>query len=294
MDKMREFLKLSKIEFSRLFAALKRRAVLGLDDIVILTKLLFKRRKKRDLSLLKERFYLIIQKRENYDPQGVNISTALPFKYTHKNRTITFENQAWRFLPNFWYLFFESKDKKDFETILSYIKDWLYNQESTMRFYDMSVGIRAVHLALAFELLGNFKVSLGQKFTLFRVILMHFNELLNERKFTDGNHALWQMIGLGFMSKTLGYTKGILYAQNKILFLINKNFTPTSINLENSPFYHDYNLALLNTVLNLKIFDTLKNKLRQIVQTGGGICYTFAIMRGILPKSQIASITKKI
>ncbi len=225
--------------------------------------------KKMDLEYLKSKYKSIIryeQINNIYSSYGYNMKLDIPVNYVNnKSRTATFEMQAWRFLNNLWGEFLVSNDLKVFYKILIYMDDWLDNKQTMMRFYDMAVGIRAIHIALALEISLTIKLERYFRKLIFDLAVIHISELTNEQKITSGNHAIWQMIGLKYLSSLLQFEYGVRFSDKKILELIDGAFDVNGVCLESSAFYHVYNISILNAIKDSELFHVYHDKLINLI-----------------------------
>ncbi|HEB9344989.1 TPA: heparinase II/III family protein [Campylobacter coli] len=233
---------------------------------------------KNDLDLLSlEKKYtsIIGYKQLNeqvFSVHGYNMKISLPVNYVcSKSRTVTFEMQAWRFLNNLWGKFFRSNDLKVFYDILIYMDDWLNNKQIMFRFYDMAVGIRAIHISLALEISFSIKLERYFRKLLYDLATIHLSELTNDKKISVGNHAIWQMIGLKYLSDTLNFEHGANFANEKISRMIDSAFDANGVCMESSSFYHVYNINLLNAIKNIGIFSMFENKICDIINKANKI-----------------------
>lgn len=220
-----------------------------------------------DIKNIKNKYSTIIADYSSFSSRvfyGKSILIYPPIDYYSSNRSFMFELQAWRFLPSLWFDYFNTLDEKYFAFIMVLMLDWYNNKVKSMRFYDMSVGIRAIHISLALELSNFFNLGIEFEELLKNLTNLHIAELKDPKKLTSGNHAIWQMIGLKYLSNTTLQQNCIDYADNNIVQLIEKGFSNEGVSIENSPFYHVYNIELINMILKLDIFQNIHDKLIKI------------------------------
>ena len=232
---------------------------------------------KIDISL-KQRFRIIIN--QNYEEIRINgfrtraqdnyFNVNLPITYKQtNNRNLEFNLQAWRHITHLWGKMFEDNN------IFEYFKDWFDYKNGTLYWYDMAVGNRAIHIALALELQERYNIlTLDKSAILFEMAKNHLDKLTNPNELTESNHAIWQMMGLKQLSITLKYEYGKKYANDTIKKLFFTAFDTDGVSIENSPFYHSYNINLLKLVDN-KIFNEIRREIQDIMRKAEKITYWF-------------------
>lgn len=232
----------------------------------------YKKPEKEFLNSLQKRFSLIIK--GDYKElqlfgfrarkQDSFIKVSIPAPYIQKNRNSEFHFQAWRFILPMWKYLFSTKNPFFLNHIMDYFNDFYQRQVGKLAWYDMAVGTRAIHIALALEINKEYSVlSIEKEYILYILAKLHLDELLDKSKLTEGNHAIWQMIGLKHLSIVLNHKKGQEYADKQLVQLFRKAFDNNYISIENSPFYHTYNMDLIGNI-NENLFPIIYKELKEI------------------------------
>lgn len=84
-----------------------------------------------------------------------------------------------------------------------------------------------------------------------------------------GNHLFYQIFGLFSLINALEINDDELhkYARKLLKNYVDESFDGNFVNLENSPFYHDYNVKLLQSLPEFYV-DEIFNEIRKIVKNG--------------------------
>lgn len=216
-------------------------------------------------------------KSDGYVPRkGVEpIPLSLPMTWVSKDRNIQFTLQAWRFMSPAWAYYVknpsDSVAKEVFLFNINYVKDWLTyinknKNKNIHAWYDMAVGIRAMHLAfmtfiLKHHLISNFD---EEKKLIKSLSLLHIEWLLCQKNITHGNHAIYQILGLRLLLWQNDLTEGVDYADQNMLKIIDASFDCNCVGTENSPFYHQYNIDILKA-LPIFLFPGIKKRVEDIL-----------------------------
>ncbi len=175
-------------------------------------------------------------------------------KWHTGNRNFDFNVNALRFLSSYWKRFFDKFEVYVLEEIISILTTYYNHMNSkeskSNRFiwYDMAVGIRALHISLAL----NFRsiISDEQTKVLEGLYNSHLNKLLEEKFFTLNNHGIWQIYGLRILLYVKNDTdkNSLDYCNKRFSELVDFSFNNEGIHTENSPFYHQYVIDLFRKV----------------------------------------------
>lgn len=219
-------------------------------------------------------------KAEGFIPRpGVKpIKLALPFKWRYPDRNVEFTLHSWRFLNPLLSKFLSSSDVSYLIEALEYVKDWQSyktseDKKSQFLWYDMAVGLRSIILGFFLELYEKNILPLGDEHFLLlsNLATEHIDNLSCEKNITAGNHALYQVMGLRILSLSVGQGERFLgYCSSILENLISLSFDKYSVNTENSPFYHGYNVELLSR-MRCGVFPGLDEKINNIIRDGSAI-----------------------
>jgi hypothetical protein len=208
-------------------------------------------------------------------PDVAAIPLKFPMIWTHKDRNVCFSLQSWRFLSYFWNKLLATDDVHYFVRVTRFMDDWFSNatrQRNTMLWYDMAVGIRALHIALALEYSTQtpIRLSHARQELLHQLTLSHLKHLAKPDNLTSGNHAIYQMAGLAGLAAVANDPSSVTYAEKQLLILAGAAFDSNGLTTENSPFYHDYNIALLRQLLSV-VPDGIRGTLTGILSRASGL-----------------------
>ncbi|QCP81357.1 hypothetical protein D0C27_05385 [Alcaligenes faecalis] len=206
------------------------------------------------------------------------IQLSLPFPWRHPDRNVEFNLHSWRFINSFLGKFFSDFNEVYLKEAFEYIKDWKRYRDSEGKksqfvWYDMAVGLRSIILGLFFDLHNQKIVSLSaDDFSLLKSLVDdHLKNLSDRGNITGGNHALYQVIGLRILSISAGQGPQLEgYCTSILEGLLRLSFDDYSVNTENSPFYHGYNLDLLSR-MRCGVFPSLDEKINKILREGSAI-----------------------
>lgn len=206
------------------------------------------------------------------------IKLSLPFKWRYPDRNVEFTLHSWRFLNSFISKFISGADVSYLIEALEYIKDWnsyknSEGKKSQFIWYDMAVGLRSIILGFFLELHAKKILTLNvDDFSLLKLLAdEHIENLSNEGNITAGNHALYQVLGLRILTISIGKGEEFLeYCHSILGNLISLSFDEHSVNTENSPFYHGYNVELLSR-MRCGVFPGLDETINKIIQEGSAI-----------------------
>lgn len=189
-------------------------------------------------------------------PDAEPVSLVLPLSWQYNDRNIEFNLHSWRFLNALWHELFITENPAFFDTITGYMADWSQHarQSSASHFcwYDMATGLRAIHLALALEYLNlqddETAPQLVEPLALLQLLAQQHCEKLHDANFIGkGNHGVYQIIGLRLLGMVTGYSCDAFCLQ-QLERLFDAAFDKNHICVENSPFYHQYNIGLFSHI----------------------------------------------
>ncbi|MEL7615013.1 heparinase II/III family protein [Vreelandella titanicae] len=231
----------------------------------------------RKLVELKSQYSTIISKgyeqlksngymmRKDISPIKINNKMS----WRHEDRNGEFSLHTLRFLEPIWGKFFETTDQIFINESVGLLRSWydsFSNEKSRFYWYDMAVGIRAVHISLLLDLSKLYPIKDSDVVFFKKVANEHIQKLVNPKNLGHGNHAIYQLIGLKYLLLATGNNVNSYYeyCHNKLGELISTLFDENSVNVENSPFYHGYNLGLISKIPR-RIFPELEAQIRTIV-----------------------------
>lgn len=217
-------------------------------------------------------------KATGYTPRpGVKpIPFALPFSWKHTDKNTAFQLHSWRFLSPFFQKFLDTKDAQYVNEAITYMRDWYRFQGETQAYtflwYDMATGIRSIALALIISLEATGHITLAKEDRDFVYLLsdLHKQNLSNEGNITAGNHAVHQLLGLRILSIATADESTEDFCTRMLARIIDEGFDENFVNTENSPFYHHFNVKLLNQIRG-SLFPKLDKRIREIVKNGTDI-----------------------
>lgn len=193
-------------------------------------------------------------KRNGYFSVDKTISIILNNKinWVTPHHNFNFNLNSLRFLSSYWREFTKSYNQHVLDEIYGFISQYYHFMNSGIsgRFinYDMALGIRALHISLLY-IFKDF-LTQNQQEILEEMYSSHLKLMLNPNLFKLNNHGVWLIYGLRvlvFIKKDIN-TEALKYCQTKFSRLLNFSFNKESISVENSPFYHQYNLDLYNRI----------------------------------------------
>lgn len=218
------------------------------------------------------------QKEIGFSPRaGVRpITVTVPFRWLHADRNVEFSLHAWRILNPIFQEFIATKDPVYVVEACNLISDWnRYRKDggkSPFLWYDMAVGLRAVALAFIANLEKNGYVTLdiAASAMLHELSTLHIEHLSKAENITAGNHAIYQILGLRLLSIARDVPDTEDFCNDELEKLLQKSFDRNSVNTENSPFYHHYNIGLL-WQLRGNLFPKLDDRITHILKQGNSI-----------------------
>lgn len=175
-------------------------------------------------------------------------------KWVTQHHNFNFTLNAWRFLNFYWGRFLKSYEFKVLKEIVSVVVQYYRYIDSDKskgnRFiwYDMAVGIRAIHITLMLHF-KNF-LSDEQECILNNLYQSHLEKLLDRNFLRLNNHGIWQLYGLRALlyAKNDIDTVALNYFDEEFNKLFNFSFNSEGVHVENSPFYHQYVANLFKAI----------------------------------------------
>lgn len=215
-------------------------------------------------AALKKKYQLIISANQmqlssqqyKARPDAEPVSLVLPLNWQHNDRNVEFNLHSWRFLNALWHELLTTDNGALFDTITDYMADWwhyaAHNNHNHFCWYDMATGLRAIHLALALEYLNlqddKTAPQLADPLALLQLLAQQHCEKLHDADFIgEGNHGVYQIIGLRLLALVSGYSCEPFCLQ-QLERLFDAAFDNNHICVENSPFYHQYNIGLFSHI----------------------------------------------
>ncbi|SDI96761.1 Heparinase II/III-like protein [Vreelandella titanicae] len=212
---------------------------------------------------LRKRFKLIVggnlqqQKKQGFyarkDANPVPIDFPMKWRSYDSDRNLAVSLEKWTFLKAYWCSYFETKDPSILMQILLFMFDWYrYSQSAVvskkLSFYDMAVGQRALHLGLFKSLIKYAQITpeMNDKFN--ALAYMHLKHLSDEDNITQGNHAIYQALGFYSLASAFNEAKYVDLSKALLTNLIANAFDENFVSTENSPYYHEYNIGLINKI----------------------------------------------
>lgn len=170
-----------------------------------------------------------------------------------------FQLNAWRAIDPLLLEYFQTKDQALLAEAMAYVDDWFdYNitrrDQNKYAWYDMAVGIRAMHLAFFIDAArsGLFSPSAEQMDRLVDLADEHARRLRVEKSIALNNHGLFQVAGLNLLCVVLSDREacenGQEFAAAKFAEIMGSQFTEEGVHTENSPSYHYFVQNLLKKV----------------------------------------------
>ncbi len=196
---------------------------------------------------LKEEGYFSVDK--NFQ---VEVNDDITWVTKHHNFNFTLN--AWRFLNFYWGEFLTNYKFKVLQEIISIIVQYYKylnsdkSRGNRFTWYDMAVGIRAIHIALILH----FKCFLNQEqnLVLEKFYQLHLEKLLDKNFLRINNHGIWQLYGLRALlyAKNDTDTVALSYFDEQFTNLFDFSFNSEGVHVENSPFYHQYVVNLFKAI----------------------------------------------
>lgn len=195
-----------------------------------------------------------------FDP----VSFSLPFNWNSS----PFDHDHWEYQlsamrPVVPYLraYAFSKKAEYLHVAASIFLDWsdFYHKNQTGKYtwYNMSVGQRAARLACLISYIrasGNEQIAANFLCRLNSIAASHIEDLMNERKLSNGNHGLFQAHGLMALSRALENNKSLSSKARNVSIefmekLVYKQFSDEGMHLEHSSQYHYFGLRTIKNIL---------------------------------------------
>ncbi|MFZ5548501.1 MAG: heparinase II/III family protein [Pseudomonadota bacterium] len=185
-------------------------------------------------------------------PNAKPIDIAGSIEWQLSDRNAEFAMHAWRFLNPIWKQPEDSSGLEHLGEALSLMRIWSQYAASGGKaaslWYDMAVGIRAIHLSLVISLVRALGLHDEPAFVfLGDLARAHLANLRDPKTTARANHGMWQMMGLKYLAKAQDGVEDA-YADKAMRGLVDAAFDVNGVNTENSPFYHLYNLQLLRRI----------------------------------------------
>lgn len=217
-----------------------------------------------------QRYGFVAPDRENLPP----VDFSLPFNWNKdpfQDRNWMFQLHAWRMLDPCLSQLLNSPDGREaflLDYIVEVIYDWVrgnYSESAGIyTWYDMSVGLRALKLALMAVLANKFDYENFHSGLVERVVDLHIEELLDPAKLSSGNHGLFQLHGL--MALAYFYPErpkseaGKNFALKKMVDLINSQLGNAGVHTESSPEYHFFALKKIKRIIATPWWATIESR----------------------------------
>lgn len=242
---------------------------LGADANQLDCRVLFRMIIGGDFSALKSNGYVA---RAGLAP----VILSVPMKWTSTDRNLEFNLHAWRFMNAAWSHYVRNPTDLVAEEIFSfnmqYIMDWVSfvrSHKCKHAWYDMAVGIRAMHLAfMKYIIARHAGVASEDDIKLVDVVsLEHISWLSDQANITKGNHAIYEILGLRILLLQYGMDAYENYADDNMSALIDAAFDEFYVGTENSPFYHKYNVDIFSKIPPV-LFPKIEGKIQNIVKNG--------------------------
>lgn len=155
-------------------------------------------------------------------------------------------------------------DEESFLILEQGIFDWIrYNlsdeRENAFKWYDMSTGLRAAHLAnLLYWGIRSNQLDDAELRLLLAAMAAHVEVLSNPRLLNHGNHGLFQMLGLAAMCKVAPLVSGCgdakEFANEQFKRIAVNQFTVDGLHAEHSSQYHPWAIRMIEEMLSYDYF----------------------------------------
>lgn len=193
------------------------------------------------------------------------------------DRNWRFQLHAWRMLGPIWTHFYGRDWAGLKREILPWIRDWYAfhvrdGKESAFGWYDMATGLRAQHLALILHLHGKglMELSADEYSEVDELAVLHVEKLSDPDFLNKGNHGIFQLVGLRLLGIMLHGRPEVAneeaYSTREMLALLNSQFGPDGVHVENSPDYHSFvvgQFSRIRAALFPSIAGQIKERLRE-------------------------------
>lgn len=161
-----------------------------------------------------------------------------------------FQLHAWRMMDPLLTEYFEGRTER-LHQAFAFALDWFdYHAErgksSTMAWYDMAAGIRAMKLALFLDryYAGSLDLDREEASRLLALVDEHARRLQDEDFVSDSNHGLFQVFGLhllcGVAAARESCAGGRALASRMFSKILKAQYTEEGVHREHSPSYHTF------------------------------------------------------
>ena len=186
-----------------------------------------------------------------------------------------FDHRSWRWLFNNFkwmdtllhrYLF--EGDIASMEKCVDYFSSWysfyiLGERDGEFLWKDDAVSFRAFRIAvIAKYIMDSSDATDAKKEMASEAVRLHYNELMDEKKFKRNNHGLFQVRGLMTLSvihsDTVSVENAAAYAEKKINYLWLQQYGTQGLHLENSTGYHQLTIKEFDEIIKSPEFSDVK------------------------------------
>ena len=203
-----------------------------------------------------------------YPARGVRLSMTAPIDwqgYENSPRNIRYKVQS--LLACDGVLFADSRKKEDrwYKPGLKYIRDWVSNyivkgRMDDYSWYDMAVGQRSTKLSYILRRAIENEEDFRYMAPMIVAADIHIQDLMYEDKIAmHSNHGLFQMIGLLSLGKLLPFLSksedAEKFATNKIIQMLELQFSNDGLHKEHSPIYHIYMTNMIYSLIESKFME---------------------------------------
>lgn len=199
-----------------------------------------------------------------------------------RDRNWCFQLHAWRMLQPIWAEFYGRDWARLKEEVLPWIMDWysyhlVKERASTFMWYDMATGLRAQHLALLIHLVqeGHVLLTPDEDAMVDELSILHVKKLRDPAFISRNNHGIFQLVGLRLLGIVLSGRAELrgeeAYTSGQMQTLIESQFGPQGVHVENSPDYHNFavtHFERIRPALFPSIANVFEGKLRAAREVG--------------------------
>lgn len=212
-----------------------------------------------------------------------------------KDRNWCFQLHAWRMLQPIWSEFYGRDWDRLKSEVMPWIRDWYayhvrQRRKSAFMWYDMAAGLRAQHLALLIHLCqqGSIHLDEDEAAEVEQLAAMHIAKLRDPSFISKGNHGIFQLVGLrllGIVWKGRPETAGEeAYSSDQMRALIESQFGPQGVHVENSPDYHNFAITHFSRI-RPELFPSIANVFERKLREAREVSTWFT-----LPNGSVAAI----
>ncbi|MXQ11163.1 alginate lyase family protein [Microvirga makkahensis] len=208
--------------------------------------------------------HLLFRPRKDLEPWPLQ----LPLDWDanpYKDENWRFQLHAWRMMDPLLAGYFESRTE-NLHRAFAFALDWFaYHYEqgrnSTMAWYDMAAGIRAMKLALFLDryYAGRLDLSRDETRRLLALVDEHARRLQDESFISESNHGLFQVFGLELLCRVAAdresCANGRDFASRMFSKILKAQYTEEGVHREHSPFYHGFAWRTIERLGGTKRFD---------------------------------------